>query len=773
MENNKLPKWTLENIPLSEVKNLITRTKEVGITTDTILTRVHKAIDNSDNKRFHNSNSLASKDFEDIKKFFEYKWVNFDEENNKDEFFEKQWKLFSENRNKQEMEDIFYLFNIESKKDFINFMIKYHDRIQYYPWRNFSILKKFIKNNDDRQRFINEMNKDGMFAHQIKRLTYWEEFIKQMKNSMDELIFFVEWIKDGESLLNEYYIHGSSIELASKYLPLLDENGYINRNHHLFTEQFFWSFWSWFKENIETIISLYNLKTPEDFSKIYKHFYPDYETFTRTRFHYASPDFFQKFDNLYTSGKIEKEKLIKFFEKYILHNKKNSEILRQLHDFFSHPQLEEILEFFIKNKQKSTFDFFEKIRQFHELEKWLEMDFGFSEYQMAASENIEENIAFEEKMWKILAMNEKEKTQWENALRTKNIKSIKKISTERRMEIFFKHAENKIFAKIYEDFGEVAWENREKIMRSEFLDAYKMSINPRYNKEQFREILTRYLKWDFDNIEEMRQFDTPKNQKWLAENLTEHQQKIWLSKNRKEYNFENHENEKNSFEIEKQHHIRVINDKIREINELGFNFDANITDRDILTDYFLDEIETKRTEITQKWWEYLLADIQFQFESMLEIDNQEKNSKNSPNIQTKHKKIIIEREQDPLRVMMMGNCVNGSCLAFDSSTGNYFSTAANAIDANKAVFYLYNEKNELLGRVLATIWQDQKITRYKMYFAKEPDYSLDKIFNEYFRDLADKMDMRMNGDQYRVQNIESEEWYKDGEVRVSEWWQNP
>lgn len=60
-----------------------------------------------------------------------------------------------------------------------------------------------------------------------------------------------------------------------------------------------------------------------------------------------------------------------------------------------------------------------------------------------------------------------------------------------------------------------------------------------------------------------------------------------------------------------------------------------------------------------------------------------------------------------------------------------------------------------------------------MYFAKEPDYSLDEIFNEYFRDLADKMDMRMNGDQYRVQNIESEEWYKDGEVRVGEWWQNP
>lgn len=98
----------------------------------------------------------------------------------------------------------------------------------------------------------------------------------------------------------------------------------------------------------------------------------------------------------------------------------------------------------------------------------------------------------------------------------------------------------------------------------------------------------------------MRQFDTPKNQKWLAENLTEDQQKIWLSKNRKEYNFENNENEKNSFEIERKHHIRVINDKIREINELGFSFDTNIIDRENLADYFLDEIEIKREEIREK-----------------------------------------------------------------------------------------------------------------------------------------------------------------------------
>lgn len=57
-----------------------------------------------------------------------------------------------------------------------------------------------------------------------------------------------------------------------------------------------------------------------------------------------------------------------------------------------------------------------------------------------------------------------------------------------------------------------------------------------------------------------------------------------------------------------------------------------------------------------------------------------------------------------------------------------------------------------------------------MYFSKSPNDSLNDIFDEYFRDLADKMNIRINGSERMVQNIESEEWYKDGEVRVGEWW---
>ncbi len=365
---------------------------------------------------------------------------------------------------------------------------------------------------------------------------------------------------------------------------------------------------------------------------------------------------------------------------------------------------------------------------------------------------------------------EEEKRIWNNAVRTKNHETIKKISIERQIKRFFENFEKKLINIIYQDFPEITTKNPEKILRPEFIDAYKMSVNPRYNKKQFHEILKKYLEGEFDDISQMNQFKTPKNQKWLSENLNEEQQKIWLSKNRKEYNFEKNESKENSFEKERQHHIRVINDKIREIGRLGLVFEEFTGEWWAhLEEHIKGILYYEEAFIRFHWWKHLFDDIRFQLESIKKIDEQEKIYKQNSienRILTKHKKIIIEREQDPLRVMMMGNWVQWSCLAFESSTWNYYSTAANAIDANKAVFYLYNEKNELLGRVLTTIWQDQKLTRYKMYYAKFPEHWLDKIFDDYIKTLAEKMDIDINGGQYEVQNIESEEWYKDGEQRI-------
>ncbi len=56
-----------------------------------------------------------------------------------------------------------------------------------------------------------------------------------------------------------------------------------------------------------------------------------------------------------------------------------------------------------------------------------------------------------------------------------------------------------------------------------------------------------------------------------------------------------------------------------------------------------------------------------------------------------------------MRVLMMGNWVDGSCLSFYSSVGNFWSTAINALDINKSVFYFEDQNGNIIGRVLVAI----------------------------------------------------------------------
>lgn len=85
------------------------------------------------------------------------------------------------------------------------------------------------------------------------------------------------------------------------------------------------------------------------------------------------------------------------------------------------------------------------------------------------------------------------------------------------------------------------------------------------------------------------------------------------------------------------------------------------------------------------------------------------------------------------------------------------------IDANKAVFYLYDEENNIISRVLVTIGSDKKITRYQMYYSKMTDDELDQIFDNYIKKIAYEMKMEINWKVYLVDCIESEKWYMDFE----------
>ena len=115
----------------------------------------------------------------------------------------------------------------------------------------------------------------------------------------------------------------------------------------------------------------------------------------------------------------------------------------------------------------------------------------------------------------------------------------------------------------------------------------------------------------------------------------------------------------------------------------------------------------------------------------------------------------------------MWNWVQWSCLSFYSKIWNYWSAISNAVDVNKWVYYIEDENGILLARVLLAIDNDNKLMRFKMYFAKTVEANLNKYFNMYYIELAEKIWLKINWSQNKVENIESEKWYKDGTVSIN------
>jgi len=61
-----------------------------------------------------------------------------------------------------------------------------------------------------------------------------------------------------------------------------------------------------------------------------------------------------------------------------------------------------------------------------------------------------------------------------------------------------------------------------------------------------------------------------------------------------------------------------------------------------------------------------------------------------------------------------------------------------------------------------TIWNDKKLSRYKMYYNWNVNAPIDDYFDDYTKDLAKKLWLYLNWKQNEVENIECDNWYKDG-----------
>jgi hypothetical protein len=116
----------------------------------------------------------------------------------------------------------------------------------------------------------------------------------------------------------------------------------------------------------------------------------------------------------------------------------------------------------------------------------------------------------------------------------------------------------------------------------------------------------------------------------------------------------------------------------------------------------------------------------------------------------------------------MGNWVEGSCLAFDNATENYYSAFTNALDVNKAVFYIEDERGNIIGRVLTAITNSGELLRFPLYTKGAPNIDLDKYFNQYIKELAKKCKLTLTKNSNSKEDVElliSEEWYDEDSLQ--------
>lgn len=236
------------------------------------------------------------------------------------------------------------------------------------------------------------------------------------------------------------------------------------------------------------------------------------------------------------------------------------------------------------------------------------------------------------------------------------------------------------------------------------------------------------------------------NQEWLGTTLTEDQRNIWLSRYEKTYSVTKTQRRTDQSAInEAVRHLRVATELLATVKYQGKINLSSATAYVESLPRLLEENPDFRPEFA--------SDLQLQSQSITKIFLKSKERSVS--------QVKIYHEHDPLRVIMMGDWVDKSCLASFSSVGNCWSAIANATESNKAVFYAEDEKGNVIGRVLLAINEKKQLIPFTVYLRGTVDVDLDIIFKKYLADFRKAMKMPFSNDAKSVKRILGCFWYVD------------
>jgi hypothetical protein len=265
-----------------------------------------------------------------------------------------------------------------------------------------------------------------------------------------------------------------------------------------------------------------------------------------------------------------------------------------------------------------------------------------------------------------------------------------------------------------------------------------------------RELLTNYLSGNVAEYHNAERYphNRSENVAWLNKRLSAVQQAQWLSPLQKHYAVEGYTDSRQS---RIDGHIAVIQSHLSNVPSSYRKIFPQPPAPSAIVSWYESISRQYRNET---WHE----DLSIQVEGIKRALNEDAASVFIP------KRVSFKKEMNPMRVLDMGTLVGGSCL--DSLAGNAWSTVTNALEVNKSILWITDEKGGLLGRVLIALDERKRFVRFRVYYARQT-IDLNPYVDTYLKEIGAEMKLKTrSGSVSQVKQLFCNDWYKDPQVTI-------
>ncbi|MBI5470152.1 hypothetical protein HY968_02410 [Candidatus Kaiserbacteria bacterium] len=346
----------------------------------------------------------------------------------------------------------------------------------------------------------------------------------------------------------------------------------------------------------------------------------------------------------------------------------------------------------------------------------------------------------------------------EDSVRDVVVKEVSLQIANEAFDFFSHQLETSIRKKAKEIFGAEVTDKHAD--HPAFIDALAMTVRLQkkdsyaVNKDIALELMRRFLKGETQTVErDGYPQNRQENRRWLEKRLSPEARAAWSADMRKEYMLSGLTPLQDNVQIRIRNFLDVAAQIVPTIPVAFRPSPSEIAALELFERWF-SGIDAKKNA-DSVWYK----DMRVQIEGIRQASNSVLKKGHMP------KKLVFEKERDPMRSLMMGTWVSGSCL--DASEFNAWSVFTNACEINKGVIWIKDERGGILGRVLIAIDRNKGLVRFPVYYTSY-GLNLDTYVNTYLKDIASDLELTTAGKMDDVELLFCGGWYKDPQVTISQ-----